>query len=104
MRRDPIPRSRRPDLLVRPPSRADGHGSGWAALFDPSASLVELADLFARDLISLGELERQITKVLAALTSGSSLAGVPRPCAEPPPPPRRASRRPACGRSSSGGT
>ena len=90
MRRDPVPRSRRPDLLTRPPSRADGHGSGWAALFDPSAALVELADLFARGLISLGELERQITKVLATVTSGSSLAGVPRPCAEPPPPPRRA--------------
>ena len=99
MRRDPVPRSRRPDLLTRPPSRADGHGSGWAALFDPSAALVELADLFARGLISLG----------------SSNVRSPRSWPPSPRAPRSrvyrdhvpshlrrlgASRRPACGRSS----
>ena len=104
MRRDPTPRTQRPDVLVRPPCRADGDGQGWAAMFDPAASLAEVADLFARGLITRNELERQMAQVFAAVRSDSPTAAALRPCAAPPPPPRRASRRPACGRSSSGGT
>jgi hypothetical protein len=104
MRRNPTPRSQRPDCLMRPPCRADGHGQSWAEMFDPAASLAELADLFAGGLISRRELERQMAKVFAAVTSSSPTAAALRPYAEPPPPPRRASRRPACDRSSSGGT
>ena len=141
MRRDPIPRSQRPDVFVRPPCR-DGDGQSWAAMFDPAASLVELADLFARGLITRRELERQMAKVFAPLELSATrllgredstvevtsqepyaafesidrnnrlvlmlgswaTAAALRPYAEPPPPPRRASRRPACDRSSSGGT
>ena len=104
MRRSVTPRSQNPDLLVRPPSRAVGDGRTWTAMFDPAGSVAELAELFALGLISRGELEGQVAKVLAAVTSSSPTAAAPRPGAERPPPPRRASRRPACGRSSSGGT
>ena len=104
MRRSVTPRSQQPDLLVRPPLRADGAERGWAATIDPVAALVELADLFARGLISRPELTRQAAKALGE--------GDPAPASEtgPPsssgrcPPPRRETRRPACGRSSSGGT
>lgn len=101
------PRSRRPDLLTRPPHRTDGAVPAWSAsIFDPVAPLAELADLLGRGLITRQEYERQKSKVLgdepppATAEAGAGSSS----CAERRPPPRRASRRPACGRSSSGGT
>jgi hypothetical protein len=113
------PRSRRPDLLTRPPWRTDGAVPAWSAsIFDPVAPLAELADLLGRGLITRQEYERQKSKVI-----GDEPAAAPAPapaptpasaepeagagsssCAERRPLPRRAIRRPACGRSSSGGT
>lgn len=106
MRRSETPRSQNPDLLVRPPLRADGPEPGWAATIDPVAALVELADLFARGLISRPELTRQAAKVVGSgpLCGAAASEAEPLSCAARRPPPRRATRRPACGRSSSGGT
>jgi hypothetical protein len=104
MRRSVTPRSQNPDLLVRPPLRADGPERGWVAAIDPVAALVELADLFARGLISRPELARQAAKVVGADRPGpASEVGWPSSAGQCPPP-RRGTRRPACGRSSSGGT
>jgi Short C-terminal domain len=65
VRRNPTPRSQRPDLLVRPPGRNDGtENAWWATMLDPVAPLVELADLRARGLISSREFERQKAKVI----------------------------------------
>ena len=104
MRRSVTPRSQNPDLLVRPPLRADGPEPGWAATIDPVAALVELADLFARGLISRPELARQAAKVVGAGSPGAASEAGPPSSAGRCPPPRRGTRRPACGRSSSGGT
>ena len=104
MRRSVTPRSQNPDLLVRPPLRADGPERGWAATLDPVAALVELADLFARGLISRPELARQAAKVVGAGVPGAASEVGPPSSAGRCPPPRRGTRRPACGRSSSGGT
>ena len=106
MRRSETPRNQHPDLLVRPPLRADGPEHRWAATIDPVAALVELADLFARGLISRPELTRQAAKVVGSgpLGGGAASEAEPLSCAARRPPPRRATRRPACGRSSSGGT
>jgi hypothetical protein len=58
-------RSRRPDLLVRPPCTARDLELGWAALFvDPVEQLDELAELFGRGLLSREEFERQKAKVI----------------------------------------
>jgi hypothetical protein len=106
MRRSETPRNQHPDLLVRPPMRADEPERRWAATIDPVAALVELADLFARGLISRPELARQAAKVVGVdppVGAGASEAEPPS-CAGRRPPPRRATRRPTCGRSSSGGT
>ena len=104
MRRSVTPRSQNPDLLVRPPLRADGPERGWVAAIDPVAALVELADLFARGLISRPELARQAAKVVGPdRLDPASEAGAPSSAGQCPPP-RRGTRRPACGRSSSGGT
>ena len=106
MRRSDTPRNQHPDLLVRPPLRADAPEHRWAATIDPVAALVELADLFARGLISRPELTRQAAKVVGSGPLGGGVASEAEPlsCAARRPPPRRATRRPACGRSSSGGT
>jgi hypothetical protein len=107
MRRSETPRNQHPDLLVRPPLRADGPEHRWAATIDPVAALVELADLFARGLISRPELTRQAAKVVGSGPlggGGAASEAEPLSCAARRPPPRRATRRPACGRSSSGGT
>jgi hypothetical protein len=106
MRRSVTPRNQHPDLLVRPPLRADEPERRWAATIDPVAALVELADLFARGLISRPELTRQAAKVVSADPPAGAAASEAEPpsCAERRPPPRLATRRPACGRSSSGGT
>jgi hypothetical protein len=103
MRASVTPRSQHPDLLVRPPMRADGPERPWAAI-DPVAALVELADLFARGLISRPELARQSAKVVGAALPGVASEAGPLSCAGRRPPPRRGTRPPACGRSSSGGT
>lgn len=105
MRRSETPRNQHPDLLARPPLRADGPEQRWAATIDPVAALVELADLFARGLISRPELSRQAAKVVGpGLGGGAASEAESLSCAARRPPPRRATRRPACGRSSSGGT
>jgi hypothetical protein len=106
MRRSETPRNQHPDLLVRPPLRSDGPEHRWAATIDLVAALVELADLFARGLISRPELTRQAAKVVGSgpLGGGAASEAEPLSCAARRPPPRRATRRPACGRSSSGGT
>ena len=98
MGRDPTPRSERPDMLTRAPSRG-GAADRWEPTpLDPVAPLAELARLLDRRLISRDEFEHQKAKVLGespdATSAGSSS------CAERRPPPRRATRRPACGRSS----
>jgi hypothetical protein len=97
-------RRQKPDLLVRPPSRPDAPQRGWEAMVDPVAALAELADLLVRGLITQREFARQAAKVVAADVSGGLSAAAPPSCAGRPPPHRRGSRRPACGRSSSGGT
>jgi hypothetical protein len=104
MRRSETPRSQHPDLLVRPPLRADGPERGWAATIDPVAALVELADLYARGLITRPELARQAAKVTGAAFPGAASGAGPQSYAGQCPPPRHGSRRRACGRSSSGGT
>ena len=104
MRRSDTPRSQQPDLLVRPPLRADGPERGWAATIDPVAALVELADLFARGLITREELARQAAKVAGADAPAAASGTGPLSSGGQCPPPRHGSRRRACGRSSSGGT
>jgi hypothetical protein len=112
---NPPSRRQQPDLLVRPPSRPDAPQPAWGALVDPVAALAELADLLVSGLISRGEFARQAAKVVAEADTVAARhvdhpAGVglsataPPSCAGRHPLPRRASRRPACGRSSSGGT
>jgi hypothetical protein len=104
MRRNRPSRRQQPDLLVRPPSRSDASERGWETMIDPVAALAELADLLVRGLISQREFARQAAKVIAADGPGGLSAAAPPSCAGRPRPPRRGSRRPACGRSSSGGT
>jgi len=104
MRRSETPRSQQPDLLVRPPLRADGPERGPAAAIDPVAALVELADLYARGLITRPELARQVAKVAGGDVPAAASGRGPRSSAGQCPPPRHGSRRRACGRSSSGGT
>jgi hypothetical protein len=105
MHRNPPSRRQQPDLLVRPPSRPDAPQPAWGTVIDPVAALAELADLLVRGLISPGEFARQAAKVVEADRVAGGLSAATRPsCAGQPPRPRRGSRRPACGRSSSGGT
>jgi hypothetical protein len=66
MQRFPISRSRRTDLLTRPPSGTSEPGRGWTALIvDPVEQIKELATLRARGLLSRDEFERQEAKLLA---------------------------------------
>jgi hypothetical protein len=59
-------RQARPDLLVSVPVNMPAQDR-WATLFvDPVAQMAALADLVARGLVSLEELERQRAKVFGA--------------------------------------
>lgn len=103
MRRNATPRRERPDVLTRPPWRPGAdHGCG-AMIFDPVAPLVELGGLLQRGLITRAEYERQKGKVIGESVGATAAAGSASG-AERRQLPRRAMRRPACGRSSSGGT
>jgi hypothetical protein len=58
-------RSKRPDLLERPPATARQLGPGWALLvIDPVSQLRELADLHRRGLVSRDEYQQQKCKIL----------------------------------------
>jgi Short C-terminal domain len=58
-------RSRRTDLLARPPCTARDLERGWAAVFvDPIDQLDELAQLYCRGLLSRQEFEREKAKVI----------------------------------------
>ncbi len=58
-------RSKRPDLLERPPATARELGPGWALLvIDPVNQLRELADLHRRGLVSAEEYQQQKCKIL----------------------------------------
>lgn len=63
MRRSITPRTRRVDLLVRPPC-GTREGEGWAALVvDPIEQVEELIDLRDRGLLTDEQYERQMDKV-----------------------------------------
>ena len=58
-------RSRRCDLLARPPSGVWTYEDAWMAfVVDPVEQLSALADLHARGLLTPGEFERQKAKVI----------------------------------------
>ncbi len=65
MRRLSHSRSRRTDLLARPPCTLRDLERGWAAMFvDPVDQLDELAELYARGLLSREEFEGQKAKII----------------------------------------
>jgi Short C-terminal domain len=65
MKNHDAPRSKRPDLLERPPATARDLGPGWALLvIDPVRQLRELADLHRRGLVSGEEYQQQKCKIL----------------------------------------
>jgi hypothetical protein len=58
-------RSRRTDLLVRPPCTVRDLDRGWAALFvDPVDQVRDLAQLYSRGFLSREEFEDQKAKVI----------------------------------------
>jgi alkanesulfonate monooxygenase SsuD/methylene tetrahydromethanopterin reductase-like flavin-dependent oxidoreductase (luciferase family) len=58
-------RSKRPDLLGRPPSAAPELQPAWALLaVDPLAQVARLADLWQRGLLSPEEYEQQRARIL----------------------------------------
>lgn len=105
IRRRPIPRRERPDLLTRPPVRGELATHTWAEMaLDPVAPLVALADLRSRGLLSPHEFERQKAKVINPGPGADPIGPGSRTCDAPRPRPPHARPPRACGRWSSGGT
>ena len=64
-------RSRRPDLLSRPPSSFRELDGAWATLFiDPAAQITALADLVSKGLLTSEEFDRAKQRALRWSTDG----------------------------------